>query len=285
MNIIETQNLQTGQNGPSSPLNGCQAGNGSIHGSSDSGNLSGTEHQDDDVKIGQLVNAGGLTNHVMRAGQKRTPAEIEEAVMRKKLRNRESAQRARDRQKARMRWLEEEVTRITGKNDQMMKENLLLRHVLEEQAGKINELVRRDENRRNKKLKDEVKTEPVEEIKKSSKKAVWRPGFDDDKEDTATIISSAPTVSAVSAVTAQSNDLQMRLNLPTLPNVTSTPTPQSASVGSLPYAAMLEQHSRSSTLPSALPSTLPFYNLAGLAAHGAYNSLATSTLANASFNR
>lgn len=289
MNIIETQNLQTSQNGPSSPLNGCQAGNGSIHGSSDSGNLSGTEHQDDDVKIGQLVNAGGLTNHVMRAGQKRTPAEIEEAVMRKKLRNRESAQRARDRQKARMRWLEEEVTRITGKNDQMMKENLLLRHVLEEQAGKINELVRRDENRRNKKLKDEVKTEPVEEIKKSApKKSVWRPGFDDDKEDTATIISSAPTVSAVSAVTAPtaSSDLQLRLNLPTLPTVTATPTPQATSaVGTLPYAAMLEQHSRSSTLPSALPSSLPFYNLAGLAAHGAYNSLATSTLANASFNR
>ena len=144
-----------------------------------------------------------------------------------------------------MRWLEEEVTRITGKNDQMMKENLLLRHVLEEQAGKINELVRRDENRRNKKLKEEVKTEPVEEIKKSSKKAVWRPGFDDDKEDTATIISSAPTVSAVSAVTAPtatSNDLQLRLNLPTIPAVTPTPTPQSAaSVGTLPYAAMLEQ--------------------------------------------
>jgi len=281
---METQNLQTGQNGPSSPLNGCQAGNGSIHGSSDSGNLSGTEHQDDDVKLGQLVNGGGLANHVMRAGQKRSPAEIEEAVMRKKLRNRESAQRARDRQKARMRWLEEEVTRITGKNDQMMKENLLLRHVLEEQAGKINELVRRDENRRNKKLKEEVKTEPVEEIKRSSKKAVWRPGFDDDKDDTATIVSSAPTVSAVSAVTSPSNDLQLRLNMPTIP--TPTQTQQSApSVGTLPYAAMLEQHSRSSTLQSALPSTLPFYNLAGLAAHGAYNSLATTTLANASFNR
>ena len=90
-----------------------------------------------------------------------------------------------------------------------------------------------------------MKTEPVEEIKKSSKKAVWRPGFDDDKEDTATIISSAPTVSAVSAVTAPtatSNDLQLRLNLPTIPAVTPTPTPQSAaSVGTLPYAAMLEQ--------------------------------------------
>ena len=100
MNIMETQNLQNAQ-GPSSPLNGCQAGNGSIHGSSDSGNLSGTEHQEDDVKIGHLAGQPGLTNHVMRAGQKRSPAEIEEAVMRKKLRNRESAQRARDRQKAR----------------------------------------------------------------------------------------------------------------------------------------------------------------------------------------
>ena len=143
-----------------------------------------------------------------------------------------------------MRWLEEEVTRITGKNDQMMKENLLLRHVLEEQAGKINELVRRDENRRNKKLKDEVKTEPVETEIKKSKKTVWRPGFDDDKEDAATVISSVPTVSAVSGVTpvaptSANNDLQLRLNLPTLPTVTPTPTPQTAST--LPYAAMLEQ--------------------------------------------
>merc|ERR1712168_1089391 len=104
-----------------------------------------------------------------------------------------------------------------------------------------------------------------------------RPGFDDDKEDTATIVSSAPTVSAVSSVTAPvqassssvtaSSDLQLRLNLQTI-----TPTQQPTQT-TLPYAAMLEQHSRSSTLPSALPSALPFYNLAGLAAHGAYNSL------------
>merc|ERR1712228_113466 len=100
----------------------------------------------------------------------RTPAEIEEAVMRKKLRNRESAQRARDRQKARMRWLEEEVTRITGKNDQMLKENLLLRQVLGEQGQKINELLRREEERQRRNDKDtesetrvSVKTERKEE--------------------------------------------------------------------------------------------------------------------------
>ena len=65
-----------------------------------------------------------------------------------------------------MRWLEEEVTRITGKNDQMMKENLLLRHVLEEQAGKINELVRRNEKREAalKTSSSDVKSEPVVEV-------------------------------------------------------------------------------------------------------------------------
>lgn len=111
------------------------------HGSVDSGNLSGDDHH--------LINADGqLEKGHVRAGCKRSPEEIEEAVMRKKLRNRESAQRARDRQKARMRWLEEEVTRITSKNDQMLKENLLLRQVLSEQGGKINELLRRDEERR-----------------------------------------------------------------------------------------------------------------------------------------
>ena len=90
MNIIETQaaHMQAMHAVvPGSPGR-C---NGSTHGSSDSGNLSGTE-QDSELKAPQ---------HLMRAGQKRSPAEIEEAVMRKKLRNRESAQRARDRQKAR----------------------------------------------------------------------------------------------------------------------------------------------------------------------------------------
>ena len=73
-----------------------------------------------------------------------------------------------------MRWLEEEMSRITGKNDQMLKENLLLRQVLGEQGQKINELVRREEERTRK--SESVKTEPVETPKKT---AFWRPGIED----------------------------------------------------------------------------------------------------------
>merc|ERR1712226_999342 len=71
------------------------------------------------------------TNTPIRAGTKRSPAEREEMVMRKKLRNRESAQRARDRQKAKMRWLEEEMQRIKIKNEQLLRENLILRHMVQ----------------------------------------------------------------------------------------------------------------------------------------------------------
>jgi hypothetical protein len=169
-----------------------------------------------------------------------------------------------------MRWLEEEVTRITGKNDQMMKENLLLRHVLEEQAGKINELVRRNE-KREAALKSDVKSEPAVEVvapvkatpaKAPKKAAIWRPGVEEE-----TPVKAEPAVAAAPSVAevTRENLVQMRLQMPTA-------TPAAAT---LPYAAMLEQHSR---------SALPFYNLAGLA-HG-YNSLAQqSTLTNATFNR
>ena len=62
----------------------------SVHGSSDSGNISGEENKEIDFNdVKQQVQS------TIRAGSKRTPMEIEEAIMRKKLRNRESAQRAR----------------------------------------------------------------------------------------------------------------------------------------------------------------------------------------------
>ena len=134
-----------------------------------------------------------------------------------------------------MRWLEEEVTRITGKNDQVMKENLLLRHVLEEQSAKINELVRRDEERRKKKTEtsETIKTEPVEDVK-PKKKGFWRPGVEDDKEETATVVSA--TTSGVGTVTSATPTpeslVQMRLNLPAA---------QASTNAALPYAAMLEQ--------------------------------------------
>jgi|ERR1719461_411885 len=265
MNIMESTLVHQAlahQVAPQSPH--CQGG--SIHGSSDSGNLSGNEHGDD----GSIEKIQVSQHPIMRAGQKRSPAEIEEAVMRKKLRNRESAQRARDRQKARMRWLEEEVTRITGKNDQVMKENLLLRHVLEEQSAKINELVRRDDERRKKKTDtaETVKTEPVETTEtKPKKKGLWRPGVEDDKDETATVVSATTSGVGTTTTTTPESLVQMRLNLPT----------QTATTPTLPYAAMLEQHSR---------AALPFYNLAGLTAAHGYNPLAPPTpLSNASFNR
>ena len=68
---------------------------------------------------------------MVRAGTKRSPVEREEMVLRKKLRNRESAQRARDRQKAKMRWLEEEMQKIKVRNEQLLRENLILRHMMQ----------------------------------------------------------------------------------------------------------------------------------------------------------
>ena len=73
----------------------------SIHGSSDSGNMSGGEMSPEALKQADYADIKHQVQNSIRAGSKRTPEEIEEAIMRKKLRNRESAQRARDRQKAR----------------------------------------------------------------------------------------------------------------------------------------------------------------------------------------
>lgn len=86
-----------------------------------------------------------------------------------------------------MRWLEEEMSRITGKNDQMLKENLLLRQVLGEQGQKINELVRREEERSRK--SESVKVEKSETPKKAS---FWRPGI----EEPAAPVKAAPVLSA-----------------------------------------------------------------------------------------
>lgn len=133
-----------------------------------------------------------------------------------------------------MRWLEEEVTRITGKNDQVMKENLLLRHVLEEQSVKINELVRRSDERQKKKTEsvEIVKSEPAEEPKPKKKvTSFWRPGVEDEKDETATVVSATTSGVGTTATTTPESLVQMRLNLPV-----ATPAAQA-----LPYAAMLEQ--------------------------------------------
>ena len=48
-------------------------------------------------------------------------------ILRRKIRNRESAQRARDRQKAKMKYLEEEVNQLRVKNEILLKENQFLK--------------------------------------------------------------------------------------------------------------------------------------------------------------
>lgn len=77
-----------------------------------------------------------LVQTQVKPGAKRAINDREEMVMRKKLRNRESAQRARDRQKAKMRWLEEELQKIKAQNEQVLRENLLLKHMLQETQSK-----------------------------------------------------------------------------------------------------------------------------------------------------
>ena len=52
------------------------------------------------------------------------------------MRNRESAQRARDRQKAKMKWLEEEINRLKARNSVLIQENLILKNVMIDQKIK-----------------------------------------------------------------------------------------------------------------------------------------------------
>nr|XP_039273954.1 uncharacterized protein LOC120347908 [Styela clava] len=63
----------------------------------------------------------------------------------KKLRNRQSAQRARDRQKARLRWLEREVAILTVKNQALQAENVALRNLIDNDKPqpRIQEPIRR----------------------------------------------------------------------------------------------------------------------------------------------
>jgi hypothetical protein len=218
---------------PSSPHDPLE----SIHGSSDSGNMSGGEMSPEMLKSADYADIKNQVQNSIRAGSKRSPAEIEEAIMRKKLRNRESAQRARDRQKARMRWLEEEVTRITGKNDQMLKENLLLRQVLGEQGQKINELLRRDEERQRRSDKADTESENSSRVsikrehKESEtasdeqpapkKPALWRPGL-----DTPSSTSTKPKPS-----TTDDHLSKMRLNIMQEHTLPSTSTPSYSGLG------------------------------------------------------
>lgn len=60
---------------------------------------------------------------------RRTVVETDVKEIRKKLRNRQSAQRARDRQKARMRWLEREVALLTMRNQALQHENATMRNL------------------------------------------------------------------------------------------------------------------------------------------------------------
>lgn len=75
---------------------------------------------------------------------KRNPHEIEEMRERKKQKNRESAQRARDRFKAKMRWLEDQVRLIQERHDNLIRENTYMRHMHSAQSQKLDQLLKRE---------------------------------------------------------------------------------------------------------------------------------------------
>jgi len=77
-------------------------------------------------------------------GLKRSPHEVEEMRERKKQKNRESAQRARDRFKTKMRWLEDQVRLVTERHDNLLRENTYMRHMLSEQSQKLNLLLQKE---------------------------------------------------------------------------------------------------------------------------------------------
>lgn len=64
--------------------------------------------------------------------------EFHDKAAKKKLRNRLSAQRARDRQKARMRQLDTDVRVLMRKNLHLLRENEMMRRSLASEAGKSN---------------------------------------------------------------------------------------------------------------------------------------------------
>lgn len=253
----------------------------SIHGSSDSGNMSGGEGMGSPEGLTQsdYSDVKQAVQNSIRAGSKRTPAEIEEAIMRKKLRNRESAQRARDRQKARMRWLEEEVTRITGKNDQMLKENLLLRQVLGEQGQKIQELLRREEERSRradeKEAREEsrisIKTEQEEEAPPTPKKpALWRPGLDLEPTPKKT----RPPVADRPIVTGSTDDHLSKMRLNILGDHVSNPISASSSSS---FSGIGYEQSPRISVPS-----MPYFPLgtSGLGSSGLSHSFQPGSLSN-----
>merc|ERR1712021_236120 len=70
---------------------------------------------------------------------KRNPHEVEEMRERKKQKNRESAQRARDRFKSKMRWLEDQVRLIQERHDNLVRENTYMRHMHSAQSHKLDQ--------------------------------------------------------------------------------------------------------------------------------------------------
>merc|ERR1712086_1161383 len=76
---------------------------------------------------------------------KRNPHEVEEMRERKKQKNRESAQRARDRFKSKMRWLEDQVRLIQERHDNLVRENTYMRHMHSAQSQKLDQLLKLDQ--------------------------------------------------------------------------------------------------------------------------------------------
>lgn len=92
-----------------------------------------------EVTVGEAVATGGP----VRKRQRLDHLTREEKIMRRKLKNRVAAQSARDRKKARMDELEEQVTRLQADRAALLEENRLLRKRLEEFERENQALVKR----------------------------------------------------------------------------------------------------------------------------------------------
>merc|ERR1711937_1124387 len=98
---------------------------------------------------------------------KRNMHEVEEMRERKKQKNRESAQRARDRFKAKMRWLEDQVRHIQERHDNLVRENTYMRHMHSVQTQKLNHLLQR-ENEEMEKERSRVPKSPQSSLSDAS---------------------------------------------------------------------------------------------------------------------
>lgn len=114
-----------------------------------------------EVTVGEAVATAGP----VRKRQRLDHLTREEKIMRRKLKNRVAAQSARDRKKARMDELEEQVTRLQADRAALLEENRLLRKRLEEFERENQTLVKRLDE------KTSVATSPIAPVVKVEPKS------------------------------------------------------------------------------------------------------------------